>query len=219
MPDGCCTTDYDRIFDETSARKELTDYLDHGLDDVTSRLLDAVVTQDVQGSSVLEIGGGVGDVQLELLAAGAASVTDVDASQPYIAVAREEVERRGLADRVRYVHGDFVAVAGGVPPADVVVLNRVVCCYPDMTALVRESTARAQRVYALVLPVDRWLTKLIVGLDNLRHRIGRSSFRAYVHPTAEVERLIRAAGFEPRFEHSGWMWRTLVYARTDGSTA
>ncbi|HEX2141188.1 MAG TPA: class I SAM-dependent methyltransferase [Candidatus Limnocylindria bacterium] len=210
MADGCCTTDYDLIFDETSARKELTDYLDHGLDDDTSRLLDALVGQDVQGSSVLEIGGGVGDVQLELLAAGVASVTDVDASQPYIAVAREEVERRGLADRVRYVHGDFVAVASGVPPADVVVLNRVVCCYPDMTALVRESTARAQRVYALVLPVDRWLTKLIVGLDNLRHRIGRSSFRAYVHPTAEVERLIRAAGFEPRFEHSGWMWRIRV---------
>ncbi|HEX2140754.1 MAG TPA: class I SAM-dependent methyltransferase, partial [Candidatus Limnocylindria bacterium] len=129
MADGCCTTDYDRIFDETSARKELTDYLDHGLDDDTSRLLNALVAQDVQGSSVLEIGGGVGDVQLELLAAGGASVTDVDASQPYIAVAREEVERRGLADRVRYVHGDFVAVASGVPPADVVVLNRVVCCY------------------------------------------------------------------------------------------
>ncbi|HET6380204.1 MAG TPA: class I SAM-dependent methyltransferase [candidate division Zixibacteria bacterium] len=213
MGEGCCTSDYGRIFDLRSARRELDDYLAHGPDRTTQRLLDALITRGVEGTTVLEIGAGVGDVQLELLAAGAASITDVDASEPYLTVAREEFARRGLSHRARFVHGDFVARAPEIEPADVVVLNRVVCCYPDMTALVRESTARARRLYGLVLPVNRWWVRLIVAVDNLRHRWQRSSFRAFVHPFAEVDRLVRAAGLEPRFQHAGWVWRTVVYER------
>jgi magnesium-protoporphyrin O-methyltransferase len=219
MGDTCCTTDYDRVFDLESARQELRDYLEHGPDQTTQRLLEALVVRGVDGATVLEIGAGVGDVQLELLAAGASRSTDVDASEPYIAVAREEVERRGLAERVRFVHGDFVARAPEVDPADVVILNRVVCCYPDMTALVRESSARAQRLYGLVLPVNRWWVRLIVAFDNLRHKWQRSTFRVFVHPFRSVDRLVRDAGFEPRYEHTGWMWRTVVYERTGASSS
>jgi SAM-dependent methyltransferase len=213
MPPTCCKPDYDAQFDEKGARQDLLAYRKDGAEGSTKRLIDALLRHGVKGATLLDIGGGVGAIQLDLLAAGAASSVDVDASAAFLAAAEQEADARGFRDRVAYRHGDFVEIADEVEPADIVTLDRVICCYPDVEGLVGRSVARARRVYGLVYPVDRWWTRAIGRVGNAMLRLFRNDFRIHVHPEATVERLVRAAGFERSYRHAGWFWQTLVYAR------
>jgi SAM-dependent methyltransferase len=212
-PPTCCKPDYDAQFDEKSAREDLLTYRKDGPDGSTKRLIEALRREGVEGATLLDIGGGVGVIQLELLAAGAASAMDVDASSAFLAAAEQEADARGFRDRVAYRYGDFVELADEVEAADIVTLDRVICCYPDVHALVGRSVARARRLYGLVYPVDRWWTRGLGRLGNAILRLFRSDFRLHVHPDAVVEALVRDAGFERRYRHAGWVWQTVVYAR------
>ena len=171
------------------------------------------MAEGVEGASLLDIGGGVGVVQLELLKAGMASSMDVDASGPFLQVAEAEAEELGFKDRTAYRHGDFVALADEVEAADVVTLDRVICCYPDVQALVSTSARHARRLYGLVYPVDRWWSRSVVRILNFFTMLSRSEYRAHVHSAALVDRLIRDAGLQPRYRHAGMVWQTVVYAR------
>jgi magnesium-protoporphyrin O-methyltransferase len=213
MSGSCCQTDYDALFDDRAARRELADYRRHGARGTTARLIDAIRSEGVQGASVLDIGGGVGVIGAELLRAGAASLTDVDASGPYLAAARSEMGRRGYADRATFEHGDFVARAPDVAEADIVTLDRVICCYGDWIALVDRSLERARRLYGLVYPVDRWWMRLSVGvIRGISRLFGRPAPFA-VHPDEAVDARIRAAGFAPILEERGISWQTVLYRR------
>jgi magnesium-protoporphyrin O-methyltransferase len=213
MPRDCCTVDYDEHFNAEDARRDVLAYRADGPEGSTRRLVDALRQQGVQGATLLDIGGGVGVVQLELLASGLASAVEVDASRPSLEAARAEARERGFGDRTAYHHGDFVAVADSVEPADIVTLDRVICCYPDFDALVRRSVEHARRLYGLVYPVDRWYLRTVFRLMNLVTRLSGSGYRAYVHPEAGVDRIVRGAGLEPAYHHRGWFWQTLVYRR------
>ncbi|MEO5940907.1 MAG: hypothetical protein ABIZ72_07970, partial [Candidatus Limnocylindrales bacterium] len=145
---------------------------------------------------------------------GAASAVDVDGSPAYIAAARAEAELRAVGDRVRYLAGDFVELAPSIEPADLVALDRVVCCYPDMEALVRLSVARARHRYGLVYPRDtRWI-RALSGTFNAVARLTRRRFRIWAHRTIEVDAIVRAAGFTPRLERRTIFWQVVVYERT-----
>jgi magnesium-protoporphyrin O-methyltransferase len=164
------------------------------------------------GSTVLDVGGGIGVLDQELLRMGAGHAVIVDASPAYLDVARDEARRRMTLDRIELVEGDFVARAPWVERADIVTLDRVVCCYPDAESLVASSAARARRVYGLVLPRDSLLSRLGVGLLNLGYRVRRQGYRAFAHPNALVDRLAGAHGLGPIAERKTWFWRVVVYA-------
>ena len=217
MQPDCCRPDYDAVFDDRAARRELADYRRRGATGMTLELLDAIRAEGVTGASVLDIGGGVGVIGAELLTAGAATLVDVDASRPYLAAARSEMERRGFGARATFLHGDFVAMAEDTPSADVVTLDRVVCCYGDWMALVDRSTTHAKRLYGLVFPRDRWWMHAIVAAGNLGMRLFRRRFRFYVHPEAAIDGRIRAAGFEPIHHERGIAWQNVLYRRTSSS--
>jgi SAM-dependent methyltransferase len=213
MPPSCCKPDYDARFDTKSAREDLLTFRRDGPDGSTRRLIDALQREGVEGATLLDIGGGVGAIQLELLAAGAASSVDVDASAAFLAVAEEEAHARGFGGRVAYRYGDFVELADSVEAADIVTLDRVICCYPDVHGLVGRSAGHAKRLYGLVYPLDRWWTRIIGRFGNLMFRIFRNDFRLHVHPQAVVDELVRDAGLERRYWHAGWIWQTVLYAR------
>lgn len=217
MPPTCCTTDYDALFDDRSARRELDDYRTKGPEGTTARLVEAIRDEGVAGASVLDIGGGVGVIGAELLAAGAASLTDVDYSRPYLEAARAEIERRGYGDRARFLHGDFVALAPEVAPADIVTLDRSVCCYVDWVSMVDRSVERARRLYGLVYPCDRLVVRWVIGVGNLVGRLFGRDLPFRVHPDREVDARIRAAGFEPILHERGIAWQTVLYRRVDGT--
>ena len=213
MTPSCCQSDYDAVFDAKAARRQLRAYRRSGPEGSVRRLVDALSTDDIQNATVLDVGAGIGAIGLELLAAGAAAVTNVDAARAYVAVGSREIERCGLSDRATFRHGDFVELADRVEPADIVTLHRVVCCYGDWVALVDASATRARRLLGLVYPNDRWWVRLAIRCGNLMLRLSGQSFRGYVHPERRVDERIRAAGFERRLHHRGWVWQTVLYER------
>lgn len=214
---SCCRVDYDALFDAKDARDDLAAYRRDGPARSTRMLLQSLVAEGIAGMTLLDIGGGVGAVQHELLAAGAATSVDVDLSHAYLAAAREEAERRGLSGREAHRYGNFVEIADEVDGADIVTLDRVICCYPDMRALVGASAAHAGRLYGLVYPVDRWWIRLGARIVNAGLWAGRQTYRVHVHATAAVDALVRSAGLEPRAHRRGMVWQAVVYRRVEAA--
>jgi hypothetical protein len=212
----CCSpgdSPFDRQFDARHAAQRLRIYRQKGPTGLTRALIEALAEGGVDGQTVLDIGGGVGAVHHGLLRSGAAAAVDVDASRAYISVAREEAERQGHADRVHYVAGDFVALADEIGPADLVALDRVICCYADMVALVGRSATLAGRRYGLVYLRDSWLGRVGVALENAWCRLSRSSFRSYVHRTADVDAILAAHGLVKRLHRTTLIWQLALYER------
>jgi magnesium-protoporphyrin O-methyltransferase len=202
-----------RFFDAKVARRELRRYRRRGPAKTTRMLVDALAEEGVAGASFLDIGGGIGAVQHALAAAGAAGGTSVDASQPYLEAARDEAALRGYAERVRYVSGDFLDVQDEVGPADLVALDRVVCCYPDMAGLVEASARRARRAYGLVYPRDRRFVKAAIWTLNLFQRLRRHPFRVFVHATEDVEARVAAQGLSKARHARTFFWQVVVFTR------
>jgi 2-polyprenyl-3-methyl-5-hydroxy-6-metoxy-1,4-benzoquinol methylase len=203
----------EETFSQKYVDKDLTRYRTRGPDKTTLLLTEAIKAEGVQGATLLDIGGGVGAVQHTLLDAGARLSTDVDASAAYLAAAREETQRRGRADQISYRYGDFVEMAAEVAPADVVTLNRVICCYPDMEKLVSLSAAHARKLYGVVIPRDTWWIKLGLRIGNFFLRLQHSHFRFFVHPTTAIEAIINSYGLQRCSYRRGMFWQVLVFAR------
>jgi spermidine synthase len=211
---SCCSQGIDAMFGDRMAARDLKRYRKKGPSKPTRRLLDTLRAHGVQGATVLDIGGGIGAIQHELLDAGAGHVTSVEASAAYLRAAQQETERHGHADRVRAHHGDFVALADRIEPADVVTLDRVICCHPDVQALVGRSAERARRLYGLVHPRDAWWTRAWLRLVNLGLRATRKPFRTYVHPIPTVDAAARAHGLRLHERGSvGPVWQVALYQR------
>jgi magnesium-protoporphyrin O-methyltransferase len=213
-PCSCCDQDFERLFDEREAQHDLTDWHRNGLPAPTAELIEALSTDGVAGVVVLDIGAGVGMVHLELLAAGAASAVDVDASTAYLAAAKGEAERRGLAERVEYRYGDVVELAAALPAADIVALDRVICCYPDLAGLLGAAIATGPRLIGLVHPTDAPWIRASMALFNAASGLLRRHHSFYVHRRAEMDRLMREAGFVERHRGGQRFWKVTVYARS-----
>jgi methyltransferase family protein len=204
----------ENLFDTGIASGDLKDYRRKGPSRQTRLLLDVIRQSGANDLTLLDIGGGVGAIQHELMKAGVRSAVDVDASSAYIAAACEEAGRQGYSDRVQYLHGDFVELAPQIEEADIVTLDRVICCYPDMRALVSLSAARAGKVYALIFPRDSWWMKIGRFAVNLPMRLRRSPFRFFLHSSADVDSIVREAGLQPHFRKAGFFWQVVVYSRS-----
>jgi hypothetical protein len=219
---SCCCQGVDEVFGERTARHDLARYRKRGPSKPTRRLLEAVRREGIEDASVLDIGGGIGAIQYELLDAGAQRVTAVEAASAYVRVAREEAQRRGLGDRIAHEAGDFVELADRVEPADVVTLDRVICCYADMESLVGRSADRARRLYGLVYPRDTWWVALAIRVTNLGMRVARRAFRAHAHRTDAVDAVAREHGLVPKLARgAGPVWQVVLYERgtTSASSA
>lgn len=209
---SCCG--HQEAFGEKTARRDLRRYRRRGPRKTTRQLLDALREHGVESCSVLDIGGGVGVIEHELLEHGASRAQGVDASPAYLHAAREEAERRGHTGRLDQREGDFVEVADRVEPADIVTLDRVICCYPDVEALVSLSAAHARRLYGVVYPRDTAPVRLGFRLFNLVMRLRPGcEFQAYVHPSRRVDELVRESGLRRTFRGGAGVWQVVVYAR------
>jgi len=210
----CCETG--NIYDLTGtkvAAHDLKRYRKNGPDRTTKLLLDALKNQDVEGMSLLDIGGGVGTIQHELLKAGVESVVSVEPSEAYNEAAAKEAKRQGHRERISQLAGDFVELANETPRSDIVILDRVICCYTNMLSLVSQSSARAKHFYGVVYPRDHFLGKILLVLANFFYWLMRSAYREILHSPTEVDRLIRKAGLKPFFDQETMIWKVVVYRR------
>ncbi len=211
---NCCQCQgIEAQFDWRKAARKLETYRAHGPDLTTRILIDALKAEGVEGMTLLDIGGGVGAIQHELLRSGVQSVTNVEASIAYIAAARAEHEQQGHADCVDHRHGNFVDLAADISPANIVTLDRVICCYHDMQGLVSLSAARAQKLYGVVYPRDTWWVKVGFAIENFFYRLRQSPFRVFVYSTEAVEAVVSSHGLKRRFSHKTLVWQAVVYAR------
>ena len=205
--------DADQIFDQGTAERDLKTYRARGPRTTTRLLIAALKAAGVADLTLLDIGGGVGAIQHELLKDGARSAIAIDASSAYLHAARQEAERQGHSGRIAYHQGDFVELAPQLPQADIVTLEKVICCYPDMHALVGLSSARAGKLYGVVFPRDTWWMRLGGLCVNLYPRLQRNTFRFFVHPTEAIEAVVRANGLERRSYRKTLFWQVIVYTR------
>jgi tRNA A58 N-methylase Trm61 len=176
-------------------------------------MVDAARARGLDGVTVLELGGGVGAVQLELLGAGAARAVNVELSPEWEHVAVELARAHGVEDRIERRLADAVEEADALAPADVVVMNRVVCCYPDPDALMAVASERADRLLVVSFPRDRALVRFVTRLANAWMRLRRIEFRSFVHPERQIEAVAQRHGLRPGSEHRGFAWRAVAFTR------
>jgi SAM-dependent methyltransferase len=214
MPDqvpsscGCPNT-----FSAKEADDDLRRYLQRGADSTTRALIDAIVAEGVQGATLLDIGGGIGAIQLELLGKGAASTVAIDATEAYVAVARAEAERRGFGDRTTARVGDFADLAEEIEPADIVTLDRVLCCDPDLPGLLGRAAERARRMVGLVYPREVWWNRIGAAGIAAFGWLTRDRTRMYVHRVRQIDAILRSAGFERRDIDRTLVWQVALYVR------
>jgi len=211
---SCCVhnRDANRFFG-WFARRYRRRFARKGLEPSQKQLVEGLERSGFAGATLLDIGCGVGYLHQYLLRAGAASATGIDLSTKMLDEARAEVREQGLAPRTDYREGDFVELAETIAPADIVILDKVICCYPDADALVHRSAVKAARVYAFTIPRDRWTVRFALWFGRVMLGLIRCGFRSYVHDPIAIDRWVTQAGFERVFENRTFVWLTRVYRR------
>lgn len=216
----CCDRDaYDATFGDRFARRTARRYRKRGLDRTRARLVDFLSAHGIEDATVLEIGGGVGEVHLELLSRGARVATNLEISTSYEEQAARLLEGSGLGDRVTRRFLDIAGSPDEVEPADVVVLHRVVCCYPDYERLLSAAASHAQRLLVFSHPPRNLVTRMSFTFDNLVRRLQRNAFRAFVHPPEAMMAAVEAQGMSLNYRHRGLAWTVVGFERPVSHTA
>jgi 2-polyprenyl-3-methyl-5-hydroxy-6-metoxy-1,4-benzoquinol methylase len=200
-PRGC-----DRFFDRRFARRMAGRYRKRGLDSTAERMVGFLEQQGIAGATVLEIGGGVGEIHLELLRRGAERAVNLELSPAYDAEAARLAEEAGVQDRVERRLHDIAVEPDAIAPADIVVLHRVVCCYPDYQRLLGAAAAHARRALVFSYPRRNLISRAIVGAENLGYRLSRREFRVFVHPPDAMVAVLTEHGLDAGFAERGFVW-------------
>ena len=212
---GCCTPEgYRRLFHERGAEAQARRYRRRGLDAVSRTIVELVKQRGVAGRSVLEVGGGVGAIQVELLKAGAAAATSVELTPTYERSAAELLDELGLTGRVDRRLMDFAAEGAQVERADVVVLNRVLCCYHDMPGLAGEAADHAGELLVLSFPRRRLWTRCAVAAANFGLWVTRRRFHLFLHPPSRIREVAESRGLRTVYDRPGMLWEVLALERS-----
>ncbi len=212
MPCNCCQIT-DKTFGEDEANANLKEYRHRGPANQTRLILEAVRSLGLKDVTLLDIGGGIGTIHHELLQDVAHQATHVDASSAYLRVATAEAKRLGHETQVNFIHADFTDVADELPQADVVTLDRVVCCYPNFRALLKAASAKSRTAIAMTYPRETWYTRIGWWVINFFQRLRHDPFRVFLHPVAEMEAMLNAEGLKKIAVQRLFIWEMALYQR------
>jgi magnesium-protoporphyrin O-methyltransferase len=203
-------------FGEAEAKANLRDYRKRGPAKQTKLILEAVRSLGLKEASLLDVGGGIGAIHHELLKDVASEATHVDASSAYLKVATEEAKRLGHESQVKFIHADFTDVADELPGADVVTLDRVVCCYPNMRELLKSASSKSRVAIVMTYPREKWYIKMVMSTMNFFQRVRKDPFRVFVHPVNEMESLLNGEGLRRISTRRLFVWEMSLYRRNMG---
>jgi 2-polyprenyl-3-methyl-5-hydroxy-6-metoxy-1,4-benzoquinol methylase len=207
MPCCCNSRGCDSFFTARFARRMAKRYRKKGLDATAQHMVEFLEERGIEGATVLEIGGGVGEIQIELLKAGAAHAVNLELSPGYDDEAERLLHEAALEGRVdRRLH-DIAVDPEGVDSADVVLLHRVVCCYPDYERLLGAAAQRARRFLVFSYPPRNALSRLVVTVENFVFRLLRKEYRSFTHPPAAMLGVLAERGLRRTFEHHTLVWQ------------
>ena len=209
----CAPGDIDDVFGAKQAQAKARRFREHGLDREGREIVGLLADVATGGMTVLEVGGGIGALQIELVRAGAGHATSVELSTSYERAAASLIADAGLVDRIDRRVANFVTDADTIAVADAVILQRVVCCYPDDIAIVRAAARHSARTLVLTFPVERWWIGLGLAAANALLRARRSKFRGFMHPASRVIETASAEGLRLTYRRKGLLWQVLAFAR------
>lgn len=195
------------------ARRNLKRYRKKGLGAFERQMMASIPSGDRDGARVLEIGGGIGTIQAELLASGAREGEIVELVAAYEPYARELVQEKGLESRSRFRVADVLEQPDAVKPATIVILNRVVCCSPDGVQLTETAARLAERILVLSFPRDRWLVRALARVINAVQQVRGKSFRVFLHPKASLNAAAQAQGLSLTESGRNLAWEFVVLRR------
>jgi hypothetical protein len=205
---GCCNPrGCDKLFTPRFARRMATRYRKKGLDRTARRMVEFLELRGIEGATVLEIGGGVGEIQIELLKRGAARSVNLELSPAYDEEAKRLLREAALEDRAERRLHDIAVDPDGVEPADIVVLHRVVCCYPDYERLLGAAAQRARRLLVFSYPPRNVVSRLLIGAVNLAFRLLRREYRSFAHPPSAMLGQLNERGLRHTFAHHAPIWQ------------
>jgi len=216
MASCCDPSGYERTFGNRFARSLARRYRRRGLSRPEQRIVDFCADQSLEGATVLEIGGGIGELQLELLSRGAAEATNLELVDSYDEQANELAASAGVADRMRRRKVDIAVSPDEVEAADIVVLHRVVCCYPDYQRLLAAAADHARRVLVFSHPPRNMLTRAILAPQNAWFRLTGNSYRAFAHPPQAMLDVARSRGLDVTYRHTRGVWQVAGLERLQG---
>lgn len=212
MSDCCEPSGYRDLFGGRFSRRLARRYRKRGLDRTATHIVEFLEAEGLAGATVLEIGGGVGAIQLELLRRGAARTTNLELVDSYEADAAELATEAGVADRMVRRQLDLARTPGAVEPHDVVVLHRVVCCYPDARRLLAVAADHADRLLVFSHPPRNLRSRALTAGENLLLRLRRSAFRTYVHDPSAMVAAAESGQLRARYRHRGFTWHVVGLA-------
>ncbi len=202
-----------RDYDE-SACEFCESYKNSGLSRSSRILLDVLAEEGVKDRSTLELGCGAGGFSMELINRGAESAVGIDLSPEMVKVAAELSHASGFGDRAKFEQGN--AATASLPPSDVVIMDKVICCYSDLAALLRNATGASRRLLGFVAPRDegvvKWPLRFGVWIENLVQK-RRHSILFYVHSLNTVDKTLRDSGFVRQKKRGSRFWLVLLYKR------
>ena len=211
---GCCTPEgYRTVFTARTAERDARRYRRKGLPGTARWLATRLAADGVRGRSVLEVGGGVGGLTIELLRSGASRATNVEITDTYEGPARDLLAGFELEGRVDRVVADFAEHPEVAPAADIVVLHRVICCHPDGPGLTTAACRHARRSVAITIPRGSWWVRLGFAAMNRWLRLRRIPFAGYVHPPAQIAGLAQSLGFRTEHRERGLLWESIILRR------
>jgi hypothetical protein len=179
-------------------------YRKRGLDRAARRMVEFLEEHGLEGSTVLDVGGGVGEIEIELLKLGAAHAVNLELCSAYDTEAAQLLSEAGLEQRVERCVHDIAVDPAGVEAADVVVLHRVVCCYPDYERLLGAAAEHARRLLVFSHPPRNMVSRLLFTCQNSSSgcdvwNSGRSPIRLQRCSLSS-----RSAGCGTRSPTAGW---------------
>jgi len=201
-PRGC-----DQFFSPRFARRVARRYRKRGADKTARQMIGFLEQRGIEGATVLELGGGIGEIEIELLKRGAAHAVNLELSPAYDEEARTLLQEGGLADKAERRLRDIAVDGESIEPADVVVLHRVVCCYPDYERLLTAAAEHARRLLVFSYPRRNPISRLVVDAQNVVFRLLRKEFRTFAHPPAAMLNVLAARGLRLTFDHHGLVWQ------------
>jgi magnesium-protoporphyrin O-methyltransferase len=140
----------------------------------------------------------------------------VDLSAASIDAARKRFEQAHLSDRVRLSVGDAARVP--LESHDWVILDRVMCCYPDIERLLANTLPAARQIYAFTVPSSRgWrgvIARIDEWLENAWNSIRGRPCPGYVHDLDLIEERLTVAGFRLLHRDRQRLWHIAIYEQS-----
>jgi hypothetical protein len=204
---GCCNSrGCDELFNPRFARRMAKRYRRRGLDRPARRMVEFLQSRGFDGATVLEVGGGIGEIQLELLKRGAQQTVNLELSPAYEQEAARLARQAGVEGRVERRLHDIAVDPAAIEPVDIVVLHRVVCCYPDYERLLSAAGDHAGRLLVFSHPPRNLISRSLVAAQNLGFRVLRREFRTFALPPPAMLAVLERRGMRPTFVHRGLPW-------------